>query len=394
MFAAFDELMILSGGSVAYSGKANEMTSYLRMIGRPVPMHTNPAEFVMQLVNADFAPKEEVDQVVAAWTQPPARAQMISPLPPLKGETPTWVQLEILFSQTKTVAFRDPYMYAARVPFLVFVTFFMCYNFIETRNTTQDQVQRRSALVWTLTVLAPLGGTFFLYALWVMNPLIKRDIKHGMYSALNYCIVFTFVQIPASIISAMAFIVAPYTLGGWHLSSLFNEVVIVACLLFSFENAAQYAITRSGAYLICSQTYGQLMGASMFFSAYMLPARSIIWPIQIFCWILPVRWAAESTAYALFIDADYSEAFECATCPRGFTCEEHVPGASCYGFNGYQILVSLAARFDCYHYEDRVLGCILIILYFGFILKLFHYKGMARVSGKKVEPPVQVFDEK
>ena len=50
VYSNFDEVMILSKGREAYSGTAPGAVEYFASIGKPIPDHTNPAEFFLDLV--------------------------------------------------------------------------------------------------------------------------------------------------------------------------------------------------------------------------------------------------------------------------------------------------------------------------------------------------------
>ena len=65
VFADFDNTMVLSMGRVAYFGKAEKMGAYLAGVGFPLPADTNPAEFILDLVNKDFTPAAGVRRVEA-----------------------------------------------------------------------------------------------------------------------------------------------------------------------------------------------------------------------------------------------------------------------------------------------------------------------------------------
>lgn len=62
-FAMFDKLLLLSQGSTAYSGPVSEVQPYFDACGFPIPLYMNPAEFIIDFVNTDFArDRSEVDQ--------------------------------------------------------------------------------------------------------------------------------------------------------------------------------------------------------------------------------------------------------------------------------------------------------------------------------------------
>ncbi|KAF2269694.1 ATP-binding cassette transporter-like protein [Lojkania enalia] len=53
-FELFDKLLLLSKGKTAYNGPISGIYSYFADLGYTMPLYTNPAEFVIHLVNTDF----------------------------------------------------------------------------------------------------------------------------------------------------------------------------------------------------------------------------------------------------------------------------------------------------------------------------------------------------
>lgn len=59
----FDKLLLLSQGGTAYSGPVSEVQPYFDHCGFPIPLYMNPAEFIIDFVNTDFArDRAEVEQ--------------------------------------------------------------------------------------------------------------------------------------------------------------------------------------------------------------------------------------------------------------------------------------------------------------------------------------------
>ncbi|KIW15416.1 hypothetical protein PV08_05462 [Exophiala spinifera] len=54
-FDLFDQLMLLSEGRMCYFGALAGIHAYFNRINRPIPVHINPAEFLLDLVNGDFS---------------------------------------------------------------------------------------------------------------------------------------------------------------------------------------------------------------------------------------------------------------------------------------------------------------------------------------------------
>lgn len=72
-FELFDKLCLLAAGKTCYFGPINRIQSYFDSIGYEMPLHTNPAEFILDLVNADFAGQrhdaaERVQKIQSSWT--------------------------------------------------------------------------------------------------------------------------------------------------------------------------------------------------------------------------------------------------------------------------------------------------------------------------------------
>lgn len=69
-FDCFDKLLLLSGGRTCYNGPLAQMSSYFSTLGFPIPAHTNPAEYLLQLTNVDFAADEanvELEKIQTGW---------------------------------------------------------------------------------------------------------------------------------------------------------------------------------------------------------------------------------------------------------------------------------------------------------------------------------------
>ena len=82
-FALFDQLMLLSGGKTCYFGPRAGVQSYFDNISHPIPAYTNPAEFLLALVNVDFAKDNELSRtrlqfVHSAWAGSAQAAQVKS----------------------------------------------------------------------------------------------------------------------------------------------------------------------------------------------------------------------------------------------------------------------------------------------------------------------------
>ena len=67
VYLCFDECMLLSSGRCAFLGEASHATAHFEALGHALPELTNPADFMLDLVNADFVDRVEVDRLLDAW---------------------------------------------------------------------------------------------------------------------------------------------------------------------------------------------------------------------------------------------------------------------------------------------------------------------------------------
>lgn len=82
-FQLFDKLLLLSAGRTCYFGAVSNIENYLERIGYPIPAHTNPAEFLLDIVSADFGSKKDpgfdpVKEFQGAWIKSPEAAALNS----------------------------------------------------------------------------------------------------------------------------------------------------------------------------------------------------------------------------------------------------------------------------------------------------------------------------
>ena len=118
VFAGFNNCMVLSMGRVAYFGKAESMGEYFASVGNAPPPDTNIAEFVLDLVNTDFAPEAGVRILLDKWGErggKPYHGPSVEPAPePKSGQADVLVragffsQLGVLLWRDLVVAKREP----------------------------------------------------------------------------------------------------------------------------------------------------------------------------------------------------------------------------------------------------------------------------------------------
>lgn len=82
-YQLFDKLLLLSAGKSHYFGTIQGVESQFESMGYPMPSHTNPAEFLLELLNVDFASHREsaqqrLQEMQAAWVSSPKAAELVA----------------------------------------------------------------------------------------------------------------------------------------------------------------------------------------------------------------------------------------------------------------------------------------------------------------------------
>ena len=81
-FNLFDKLLLLSAGKTHYFGPTRQAVPHYQTLHHKVPLHVNPAEYLLEMVNVDFASdkeaaKKHLDEMQGQWMSSP-RAKDLS----------------------------------------------------------------------------------------------------------------------------------------------------------------------------------------------------------------------------------------------------------------------------------------------------------------------------
>lgn len=143
-FQLFDKLLLLSAGHTHYFGPVAEVSTYYEALGAPIPIHTNPAEFVLELMNTDFAAHdaeahERLRQLQLAWRK-----------------SSKFNKLEADIEDTLRVAERMPEPKSSKRSFLIILTTLVHRSFIKSyRDVVVSTIQ---TMLLTSLLTAPLFG--------------------------------------------------------------------------------------------------------------------------------------------------------------------------------------------------------------------------------------------
>jgi len=396
VYNGFDKVLLLSKGRMAYCGGAGEgALDYFRSIGHPISANTNPAEFMVDLVNADFNDAEVVENILGSWAKssaPPVIDPLLSPRSRFcikfreeLAECGLCDQILIMFRRHGKLCIRDPLLFVGRMGIFLVATMFFAIVYISAHNTRQDQVLNR---MWYIMWVVGMPANMAVIAVYTYNSefnAIKRESKNGMTSPLAYLIAMGILQIPIMIIFGFfSLSVGAYGMLGFNGDHFVQVVTIYACTIYCFEAIAQVLSVLCSDPLMGMLNFMQFWFASFLFSGIVVPIEDVVWPFRAFAYILPLKYALKSIVYQEFIDQNWAGASSCdplvenfcfyygdKTGPdQGWTC-----GGSnevCWGKEGWQVLDQLSRSFTVISSKDEFgMECFYTLL-IATVMKIFH----------------------
>jgi hypothetical protein len=368
VYNGFDNVLILSKGRMAYCGKAGDAALvYFENIGYPIPGNTNPAEFMVDLVNGDFNEDSIVEEVLTSWAQNK----------PFVNETKHMVvsvdsrgdleecqlcrQISVLIRRHFVLSYRDPLLYIGRMAVFFFATLFFAIVYVKARSINQEQVINRMwYTVWIIGTPSNMG----VVAVYAYNQeffAIKKESKNGMVMPGAYNISVSLLQLPVMFLLGVCGI----SVGGYGVLS-FNPVhygqmlLVYSAAVYAFEAFAQLFSVMFANPLLGMLNFVQVWFGAFLFCGLMVPLDDVVWPLKVMGWVMPLKYALRSMIYQEFSETDWRGAELCTpgvdvNClsvdgrmgvNEGWTCGDSADGQQlCWGKEGWQVLESLGSSF-------------------------------------------------
>lgn len=392
VFSGFDNTMILSMGRIAYFGKADKLSEYLTKIGNPPMADTNPAEFILDLVNTDFTPVEGVKEILDKWSRGTGEAYGCGdedkvngePLSTIGGETKMsfMKQFSVLTNRSIVVARREPLAYIIRLVANFCATCFFGIIYIETRDKVQEQVISRTFfLMFCMGIpMQFILVSNFIYHFQYLS--LAKEVKNGMYHPFASAIASFIVQTPMCFVLALSSTIPMFVFGDLHWGSFPIVVTLYALTFWAFEGLAQMLSVFSNV-IYCLFAFLNMYFTAFLFCGMFVDFEDVVWPLRAFCYFLPLGWTLQSYMYGLYHDLpDHAGTFTCTpgealdaggVCTtQGFYCysDADPSGAVCYGKSGDQILNSLSVQFTIFGDEGHYGRNIGFIVAFGVLCRL------------------------
>lgn len=219
VFNKFDDIVLLSEGSVVYNGPAkNEPLKYFAKFGYKSSDHMNPAEFLADLISVDYSSTESVhssqariDKLVAEFSQNAFLIECASPVNAWKhSKIPTkfaersstkhqaglWKQFRLLLKRAWMQAFRDGPTNKVRTRMSV-ASAIIFGSVFWGMGRSQTSIQDRMGLLQVAainTAMAALTKTVSVFP--KERAIIDREQEKGSYAMGPYLVSKLLAEIP------------------------------------------------------------------------------------------------------------------------------------------------------------------------------------------------------
>jgi hypothetical protein len=154
-FRLFDKLLLLSGGKSHYFGPVQDIGPYFESIALPLPIHTNPAEFLLELMNIDFSTDSSLhnrlEGIHKSWVESSQSLELseqlavsirdADPLPTFKTSKRNFpIILMVLVHRSFIKSYRDVVAYGIRIAMYIGLAIMMGTVWLRLHND-QDDIQ-------------------------------------------------------------------------------------------------------------------------------------------------------------------------------------------------------------------------------------------------------------
>jgi len=394
VFQDFDQLLLLSGGEMAYCGPAQEASLYFASIKHPFPENENPADYLLDIANPEFTEASAVEEVLRAWQtlgsgvpQPKLSGATELDPPPRPPQHSCFTHIRVLLKRHAILILRDPTMYTGRMVMNMISCCFFAVVYIKARERSQSQALNRLwMMIWFVGVPANLGvvAVFGLNAEFVT---VRKETKNGMYGFGSYLVAQTLLQVPLMFVLTFFAVTIPgYGIANMHGAQYIQFACVFAANLWCFECMAQFCAVSAENPLLGMLAFMNFWFAAFLFNGIMVPETDVVWPLRALCLLLPMKYSLASLVYVEFHDTQWEGVVADSSSPRGFSCPEDTTGLACYGQSGVQVLQSFSINFRAISAEDNVWRDVSAIVAIALCFKFF-YVVIAGLKCRGIAPP-------
>lgn len=298
-------------------GKAASAHNYFESIGYPMMQMSNPADFLVDLVNADFTSDDSVVAILDQWQHHTAKTRMsTSHMPDVDSEDDEFHQLVkrkksfvheliTIFRRQALVIARDPFVYVGRIIVLLISNTIFSLAYWSSREKVQAQsINLYYANAWPVS----LGSMFAVVAVFALNEESKaifREVNNGMIHPVTYIAAKSILVLPVMLL----FGVAALSTGVYAIIELKANygvyVVLYSFAVFVFECMAELLSVAFSNPLLGMLCFLSIWFSAFLFSGTFLPPGDLPVVIRWLYYSTPLSYTFDACSYHVFSSEEW-----------------------------------------------------------------------------------------
>lgn len=234
-FQLFDNLLLLSAGKSQYFGPVSDIATYYEARGLAMPMHINPAEFVLELMNTDFASDtsaatDRLNNLQESWMSSPqakttsstiasiaasASSKDDEKLAPRQSRANFFVVTLALIHRSFIKSYRDIVAYGIRIAMYIGLAIMSGTVWLRLQND-QSSIQPFINSVFFGSAFMSFMAVAYVPSFLEDRLTFIKERANGLYGAAPFVVANFIIGLPYLFLIAVVFSVISYWLTGFQ----------------------------------------------------------------------------------------------------------------------------------------------------------------------------------
>jgi ABC-type multidrug transport system ATPase subunit len=289
-FNLFDKLALLSGGRTHYFGPVNRVLAHFQGQGLAVPQHINPAEFLLELVNVDFASDKHeaavrLGEAHEQWKRSAAAGELGQVIERTEKQgggqldladvqrKPNMLSLTLtLLHRSFVKSYRDVVAYGIRLAMYTGLAIMMGTVWVRL-NPNQEAIQPFINAIFFGSAFMSFMAVAYVPAFLEDRQQYVKEHHNGLYGAAELVVSNFFIGVPYLFLIAVIFSVISYWLSNFQptATAFFTWVMWVFLDLLAAESLVVLMTSLFPSFVIALALVAFANGLWMSVGGFMVP---------------------------------------------------------------------------------------------------------------------------
>ncbi|KAK8190481.1 ATP-binding cassette transporter-like protein [Phyllosticta capitalensis] len=291
-FELFDKLLLLSQGRTVYNGLVSGVTQYFADLGYPTPMYTNPAEFIIDMVNTDFSQNHDEAQrrlahLQDSWTKSEHQQAIDQKISEISSQQSSREAVQAqteanplmvpftLVHRSLIKAYRDVIAYGIRIAMYVCLAILMGTVWLRLAPS-QENIQSFTNAIFGAAFLSFMSVAYIPSFLEDRSLFIKER-ANGLYGPISFMISNFITGAPFLFIITILFSVISYWLSNFNPTggSFWSWVLFLFLDLLAAESLVVLVASAAPVFVVALAVTAFANGLWMSVGGFMVPPKNL-----------------------------------------------------------------------------------------------------------------------